>query len=66
MGDRAERKPRPGQGTPVADLCFMLGRAYGSYVTLVDAGGMSAEDKAEEKKALVRRANALLAAVNAL
>lgn len=62
---REERTPRPGRGTPVADLSFALGRAYSEYCTF-KAGGMSAEDLAAEKASLVRRGNALITAINAL
>lgn len=64
--DRGERTPRPGRGTPVADICFSLGRSYSDYCGLVAAGGMTTEDKAAEKGALQRRARALVAAIEAL
>lgn len=63
--ERGERTPRPGRGTPIGDAIFSLGRSYSDYCGLVQGGAMSAEDKAEEKKSLLRRAKNVLALIEA-
>lgn len=64
--EREARAPRPGRGTPLGDAIFSLGRAHGDFCGLIASGVLSAEDRAAEKAALVRRLAVVSRLIDAL
>lgn len=65
MAERAERPPRPGQGTPIAEMQFTLRNDLGAYFTALKAG-ITGEKLARRKQTVIDGAESLLELARAL